>query len=162
VKLIRADKGQFVFHVGNREKVLLFEILKLYPLVPASHQRLSKTAQGPAQDENQRLLEEALAEQRRENRKHVLAMLAGPQRFRKTETGFELALSPPQAKWLLQVLNDVRVGCWLALGAPEDLDLPRLDETNAGFVVAMEAAGFFESAIVDAFSGKSPARRGEG
>jgi hypothetical protein len=161
VKLIRADKDRFFFRIGKPEKALLFEILRFFPLVPSSHQRLSKTARGPAQDENQRLLEEALTEQRRENRKNVLAMLAEPQRFRETETGFQFALSAPQAEWLLQVLNDVRVGSWLALGEPEDLDAPRVDETNAPFVLALEAAGYFESILVDAFGESPPTRRGK-
>jgi hypothetical protein len=152
VKFLRASHDRFIFHVGKREKALLFETLGLYPLVPPARQRLSRTAQGPGRDENQRLLEDALADHRAANRKRVLAMLDEPQRFRETKTGFEFALSPAQAEWLLQVLNDVRVGSWIALGEPDDLDLLKLDETNASSIVALEGAGYFEAMLMAGLS----------
>ena len=65
-------------------------------------------AAGP--EANQQLLDEALAEQRAENKKQVQALLADPRRFEHTETGARLSLSPAEVEWLLQVLNDIRVG----------------------------------------------------
>ncbi len=147
MKLIRADKDRFTFGLGKREKGLLFQILQLYPLVPPAHHQLSKSGEGQADAENQRLLEEALAEQRRENRRHVLAMLNEPTRFRETD-----------AEWLLQVFNDVRVGSWLALGEPEELEIPEVNQTNASYVLAMESAGYFQSALLDALGVKNPPR----
>lgn len=110
MKLIRVNKTKFVFELGRKEKALLCQLLDLYPLVPASHHRISESAQGDEADEKQRLLEETLAAQRQENKRQVLAMLNEPGRFTPTESGFRLALSPQQMDWLLQVLNDVRVG----------------------------------------------------
>jgi hypothetical protein len=156
VKLIQADQDQFVFHLGNREKRLLFEILKLYPLIPAAYPRVSKSAKDLAQKASQHLLEEALAAQRRESKKQVLAMLHEPARFRQTESGFRLTLSPPQMEWLLQVLNDIRVGSWINLGSPDTEQgekLP-LDEETAPHLWVMEAAGHFEMALLDATSGR--------
>jgi hypothetical protein len=150
VKLLRASKNGHVFHLGQREKQLLLETLKLYPLVPASHHRLSKDDQGPNADEDQHMLEEALAEQRQENRRQALAMLNEPQRFRETETGFELRLTPSQVEWLLQVLNDVRVGSWLALGEPEPGEEPELTKQNVKYRLAMELCGLFESVLLAA------------
>jgi len=150
VKLIRANKSGHVFHLGQREKQLLLETLKLYPLVPASHHHLSKRGKGPNADENQRLLEEALAEQRQDNRRQVLAMLNEPQRFRATKSGFELRLTPAQVEWLLQVLNDVRVGSWLALGQPEQGEEPELTKQNVKYCLGMELCGLFESALLAA------------
>ena len=159
MKLIRADKDNFVFALGRREKRLLFELLKLYPLVPAAHHRLSKTAKAGKNDENQRLLDEALAAQREENKRQVLAMLNEPGRFKETESGSRFALSPPQMDWLLQVLNDVRVGSWIALGSPDTEAGEKItvnDETAPHYWV-MEAAGFFEMALVEALSGQESA-----
>ena len=34
-------------------------------------------------------------------------------------SGLQLTLSGPEIEWLLQVLNDVRVGSWIALGSPD-------------------------------------------
>ena len=162
MKLIRGDKDRFTFGISKREKDLLFQILQLYPLVPPAHHRLSKSDERQAHEENQRLLEEALAEQRRENRRHLLAMLNEPTRFRETESGMRFTLTASEMEWLLQVLNDVRVGSWLALGEPEELDIPEVTQTNAPYVLAMESAGYFESALLDALGVKNPPFRGEG
>ena len=158
MKLIRADKEQFVFEIGRREKHLLFEILRLYPLIPVAHQRLSRSNRAVKDNENQRLLEESLAAQRAENRKHVLAMLDGPQSFKEVTSGYRFTLSPPQIEWLLQVLNDVRVGSWLALGSPDTEkggQIP-LNKETAPQVLAMEAAGSFEMVLIEAMSGQMP------
>lgn len=150
MKLIRSDKNGCVFQLGRREQQLLLATLELYPLVPASHHRLSRRSKGAKADENQRLLEEALAEQRRENRRQVQTMLGEPQRFRESKSGFELLLTPAQVEWLLQVLNDVRVGSWLALGEPEQGEEPAITEQNAKYLLALDVCGLFESVLLAA------------
>ncbi len=162
MKLLRTDHNQLIFQLGKGEQQMFLDIIKLYPLVPPAHHRLRKWTPTVLRDDSQRLLEDSLAVHRAENRRHVLAMLNEPQRFRETEAGFELALSPAQAEWLLQVLNDVRVGSWLALGEPDDLDAPKIDENNAAYVMAMEAAGYFEATLVESFGERSFTRCGEG
>lgn len=159
MKLIRTGKDTFVFALGRREKRLLFELLKLYPLIPPSHHRLSKSTKAGDDDDNQRLLEEGLATQREENKRQVLTMLNEPARFKETESGFRFALSPPQMEWLLQVLNDVRVGSWINLGSPdtEQDEQLALTEETAPYYWVMQAAGFFEMALVEAMSGQRPA-----
>lgn len=74
MKFIRQYQDAFTFEVSGREKSWLLAILKLFPLVPLSHHRLSKTTKLPDQEANQRLLEESLKAQRDENQKLVLAM----------------------------------------------------------------------------------------
>jgi len=150
VRFVRTGKNGHVFHFSLREKQLLFETLKLYPLVPASHPRLSKGKATPQSDENQRLLEDSLAEQRAENRRQMLAMLNDAERFREVKTGFELALAPGDLEWLLQVLNDVRVGSWLKLGEPEQGSEPEVNSRNAKYLIAMELGGMFESVLLSA------------
>ena len=150
MKLLRSGKSGLVFQLGPREKQLLLDTIELYPLVPASHHSLTKEGDAPAPDEDQRLLEESLAEQRRENRKQVQAMLEKPRRFRETKTGFELTLAPSEVEWLLQVLNDVRVGSWLALGEPEQGEEPKVTKENANYLLAMEVSGMFQSFLLAA------------
>ncbi len=150
MKLIRSDARGFVFHFSKREKQLLLQTLQLYPLVPAAHHRLARSAESPEELERQRLLEEALAEHRRENRRQVQAFLEEPRRFVEVESGFQLALSAPQVEWLLQVLNDIRVGSWLALGEPEPGEEPQPDRHNAHCLLALEACGLVESVLLAA------------
>ena|ERR1041385_3300780 len=149
MKLLRANPDQFVFQIGQRERGMLAEVLRMYPLVPPAHYHLAPSGQ-PAEGDTQRLLDEALAEQRRENREKVQAMLDAPGRFRETSRGLELNISPAQIEWLLQVLNDVRVGCWLQLGEPDDVELPPLERPAALYWVAMEFCGLWESLLLAA------------
>jgi len=150
MKLLRSNNKGCVFQIAPREKQLLLATLDLYPLVPASHHRLCKQGDGPNAEENQRLLEEALAERRKNNRRQVQVMLNEPQRFRETKSGLEFTLTPAQVEWLLQVLNDVRVGSWLALGEPEQGQEPAVTKANAKYLIAMEICGVFESALLAA------------
>ena len=145
--LIRTDKHGLLFHLGSQEKQLLLDVVKLYPLVPASHHHLSKQGNGAKPDENQRLLDEALAEQREDNRRQIQALLDAPRRFHATKSGVEFRLARAEVDWLLQVLNDVRVGGWLALGEPEPGEVPKVTEQNVKHHFAMEASGLFESAL---------------
>lgn len=150
MKLIRQNGDSFTFFVMNQEKELLFHILNLYPLVPPAHHQLSRSVENPAQDENQRLLDEALNEHRKENRKQVQSMLNEPACLRQAESGFNLTLTRPRVEWLLQVFNDLRVGAWLALGKPDDLDNIQLDRTNEPYVLTLESAGYFEASLLSA------------
>jgi hypothetical protein len=156
VKLIRTQREKFVLEISRQEKNLLCEVLNLYPLTPATHYHLSKTAQGEKQDENQRLLEESLAAQREENQKNVQAILNEPGHFQTTGGQCQLTLSWPETEWLLQVLNDVRVGSWIALGSPDtetDEEIPLNDET-APRLRSMELAGAFEMVFLNALTAR--------
>jgi hypothetical protein len=161
VKLVTADEKQFSFQMDRREKHLLFQVLRLYPLVPVAHHRLSRSVERP---EDQVLLEAALAAQRREHQKLVLAMLQSKSRFRENQQGYRFSLQPAQMEWLLQVLNDVRVGSWLALGSPDGLAkaFADLDEKTAPHFYAMEVAGFFQMVLLAAVNGGEGKTKTEG
>jgi len=145
VKLIRVTKSNFLFHLGKREKHLLTQVLLLYPRIPPATFRLSKSGKLPDAEANQRLLEESLAEQREQNRKTLQAFLTDPRRFTDTESGSRLSISPSELEWLLQILNDVRVGSWIILGSPEQaMEFKLLNEKTAADFWAMEMSGQFQ------------------
>lgn len=158
MKLVRVKGEYSVFEISKREKRLLSEVLKLYPLIPATHHRLSKKPKTTKENENQRLLEESLAAHRKENRKLVLAMLNEPERFQTKASGYHLTLSRSEIEWLLQVLNDVRVGSWIALGSPETLYGKNisLGDKTAPHIRSMEIAGGFEMIFLSSLSGRIP------
>lgn len=151
MNLLKREKNRFTFHLPKREKQLLLAVLGRYPLVPARHQPLSKSAAPDRNESNQRLLDEALAEQRQENRRRLRTLLEDTRHFRKAQTGWHLVLSGSEVEWLLQVLNDVRVGSWVLLGAPAD-DLWNFDlnEQTAPHAWTMEVAGWYEAALLEA------------
>ena len=149
MKFVGAHKGKFGFQISHQEKRLLFRVLKLYPLVPASYQRLSRTGEKP---EDQQLLEEALAAQRSKNKKQLQAMLKAKSRFRRNKNGWRFSLKPEQMNWLLQVLNDIRVGSWLQLGSPDGPGeiLTTVDDKTAHYFWAMEVCGHFQMVLLAA------------
>ena len=153
MNLIRRTGRNFVFHISPREKRLLFEVLALYPLIPADHHKVSRTAAAKESAENQKLLEEALAERKRENKRALLAMLDGERRLKETGDGHHLTLGRSEMEWLLQVLNDIRVGSWLALGEPDERKARPLkpNAENLRHYAALEFCGLFQMALLDAF-----------
>jgi hypothetical protein len=142
VKLLRVENERYFFRLGHDEKALFEFLLRLYPVIPSTHQALSKSAAN--KDENQRLLDEALAEQRKENKQHVETLLKDTGHFKETESHIEMNLTAGEIEWLLQVLNDVRVGHWILLGSPEEHPRFDPDAENAAYVLTMGFAGTFQ------------------
>ena len=159
MKLIRSSKARFVFEISAQEKHLLFEVLSLYPLVPPTHHRLNKSSQMNSRDENQRLLEESLLSQRKENQKLVTRLLNKPENFEATADGLRFTLTRAEIETLLQALNDVRVGSWIALGSPDLEERPQLaiNEKTARHLWAMELAGEFEMFFLSTVDGRDSA-----
>ena len=157
MKLIQRDRETFLFHISKREKGLLFEVLKLYPLIPIAHHRISRTTAAPRVMESQKLLEGALADSSRENKRQLLAMLNQESRLQETDGAHRLTLSAAQMEWLLQVLNDIRVGSWLILGEPDEKKGKpiELNDENARYYAAMEFCGLFQMTLLDAFQQSS-------
>ena len=149
MKLVPTPGARLLFHLDRQEAFLLPQILQLYPRIPPAHQALSRTGRIPHPEANQQLLNEALAEQRAENRQQVLALLADRQRFAPTKTGGRLSLAPAEVEWLLQVLNDIRIGSWIQLNEPEATP-PKLDNVSVRDLLFMEIAGFFELQLLAA------------
>ena len=157
MKLIQRDGESFLFHISKREKGLLFEVLKLYPLIPIAHHRVSQTAAAPRVTESQKLLESALADRTRENKRQLLAMVNRETHPQESDGVHRLILSASQMEWLLQVLNDIRVGSWLILGEPDEKKGKpiELNDQNARYYAAMEFCGLFQMTLLDAFQQSS-------
>lgn len=155
MKIVRRQKEKLLFEFSHQEKNLLLAILKLFPLVPKAYHRLSKNGEIPGHDENQRLLEESLDAQQHENRQLLAALLDDAGRFKPCAAGFRFSLARSEIEWLLQVLNDVRLGSWIALGSP---DLEREDQLAVTIqtlphLQRMELAGRLEMFFLNAISG---------
>jgi hypothetical protein len=154
VRLLRVENGNYVFRLGKGEKELLAVVLGLYPVIPAAHQPISKST-ALANKTNQRLLDEALAEQRSENKKLAASFLADARRFQETESSTRMTMAPAEIEWLLQVLNDIHVGSWILAGEPDE-DSPGLipTEKNARHIGAMELARWFQLDLLAALNQK--------
>lgn len=152
MRISRPAPDRLVLSLGKREAHLLLTTLRAYPVQTSRRPTLTKNGRLPDQEASEHLLAEALTEQRREHRARLEAFLADPQRLENTDKGYSLSLSLADAEWLLQVLNEIRVGTWIKLGAPEDR-LPRLSVANARDVWTMEVSGYFETHLLEGLTG---------
>ncbi len=143
---------RLTFAISPREESLLLAMLRLYPALENSHHRLSRDPASAGSSE-QRLLEESMAQLQAAHRRKVDNLFLTPQRFFKdAPAGRQLVLTGEQLEWLLQVLNDIRVGSWVRLGCP-DLEKPGpLEPTraNARALQAMHISGQFQSDLLEA------------
>lgn len=150
--LLQASKDKLVFRMGESERSLLTTLFELYPRVPSAAGLSSRGGKPRHTKDTEALLEEALVEQRAETRKRLKTFLEEARRFEKAEKGWKFSLTELEADWLLQVLNDIRVGSWVALGSPEErLDV--LNEKNMRDFWAMEISGRFEMILLEALRG---------
>jgi hypothetical protein len=152
MKLIHKDDQKAVFHLSKREKGTLLEVLKLYPVLTASFQSLSKSADPEKLRADQELLELSLIEHKELNRQFLQKLFASPDRLHESAAGWRLTLEAGEVDWFLQVLNDIRVGKWHLAGCPDESAGRPLKMTagNLGHLWAMEVAGSFQWQIIEA------------
>lgn len=156
MKFLRSRNEKFVFSLNRVEHRILQDILQLYPLVPGSHQKLSKSLHNQQLAEAQQLLDEALAEQRASHKGQIEKWLKAKGRFRRTKTSVSLYIPHQDTDWLLQILNDIRIGSWLLLGSPGDRPDPdEIDPELHPVWAAMEVTGIFQMALLHALERQS-------
>ena len=155
MKRVGADDRAVIFQLRAPEHEALLDLLQTYPVVPPAHQSVSRELNDTHTADYQCLLDEALAEQRTANQKHLHAWLNTPERFKQNKAGFRFTLERTDSEWLLQVLNDIRVGHWLRLGSPEpgELKPQRLDPQQRPAWLMMEMSGYFQMSILEAVGG---------
>lgn len=147
MKLVRSQGDDLIFRLGRREKSLLLELLALYPRVPGNYQPASKA--GTTSAETEQLLHDSLAEERQSSRQRLKQFVTDRDRFREDEQGVLLCVTAAEYEWLLQVLNDIRVGSWIKLGAPEkNLDQLVPNEQTMPDLWAMELSGYFQAGLL--------------
>jgi len=143
----------YLFQISPREKEWLVATLKLYPVLDAGYHQISKNKKTAKAE--QQLLEDSMAEQKRELRGKLDKFLQTPGRFASDNEDGDLrfTVTAEQCEWLLQILNDVRVGSWAKLGQPEMEKAPALavNPDQARLVAAMEMSGYFQMALLQAF-----------
>lgn len=152
MKLISRDEHRYLFLIGKVEREMFFSLLRRYPVLIAGHFRARHPPKTDEARKNQDLLEEALAEQQKENRKQVETLLGETGRFTETDFGHTFSLNHSEFEWLLQVLNDIRVGSWIQLGEPgpeTEVELP-VTEQNIQLTWARDLAELFQFSLLAA------------
>jgi hypothetical protein len=113
--LKREADGRLVFRFERTEREMFTRILDLFPVQQGAMREIMDNVN--AQD----LLEKALREQRNKLREEGERLvrangeLAIDAEFNEF---WDLKLSEVEIEWVLQMLNDVRVGIWTQIGSP--------------------------------------------
>jgi hypothetical protein len=152
VKLLKRDDTHLSFLIGKREREMFFSLLQRYPVLLAAHYSHRHPPKTEESKKNQDVIQEALAEQQKENRRQLEQLLAQPGRFVENDLGFTFRLTDSEIEWLLQVLNDIKVGSWVQLGepGPHKPDSTPLTEQTMSLYWSMEIAGLFQHTLLEA------------
>jgi len=149
VKLLQKTAEGFIFQTNAKEKALLKQILNCYPILPISYTKDRHRASGQPPETDRHLLDEALAQQKKETAAWV-ARLFHDDQLMGSVSAERVYLEQAHLEMLLQVLNDLRVGSWVLLGSPDEKVRPKLSPTNARHFWIMELAGHFETLLLRA------------
>lgn len=152
--LSESKGGQFIFQFDPTEFELFAELLKQYPLVEPSHFELSKSADPDEIADDQQFLEETLSSEKRQTRRELHALLEDESRRKTTEEDVFLRISAEEGEWLLQVINDLRIGSWIGLGCPDEKQENQLELTPeiAPLFWTIRFAGYCQSVLLDALN----------
>ncbi len=147
---------RFQIDVSERERDLLRELLKLYPLVPETQDNHPGSGLAPL-PQSAPLLREALASHRQEAGSALRKILEGFTPNPDSKDRWHGRLSRSELEILLQGLNDIRVGSWMRLGSPdfESKTQMEINSQNAHYFWAMELCGAYLSAILHGLSGQT-------
>jgi len=148
MKLVTHSGESWCFQLDQYEARHLRGLLKKFPISPAVRPELSKSDDGPGAAEREKMLKESLAGHRKQLKRLALDLL-GETNWQPSPEGHLLTLTCESREILLQILNDIRLGCWQALGEPEDLDEPVPSLQMAGPRALMDLAGYFEMNLLD-------------
>lgn len=113
--LLRQEGDRFVFRFERPEREMFSQILDLFPAQKGSMRPIG------GKEEAQKILEQALDEQRgklREESRRLLRKQGSLAIDKEFNEFWDLSISAEELEWLLQMLNDVRVGLWVDLGCP--------------------------------------------
>jgi hypothetical protein len=147
--LLNVTEHYLLFELSGRQKEILERLLGKYPVANSRFNSISRTVDESELEEEQNMLDEALAETRKENRRQIGNFLREPGRFAEQEDGWHMKIRPVQVAWLLQVFNEIRVGYWHELGCPEEEDAKLTAET-AEKIFFMELCAHFQMVLISA------------
>jgi hypothetical protein len=153
VRLLPSKDDRLVFQFSATERDLFLAAVSFYPLLNPDYHRLTKNATAdPKLAAEEKVLRDAMEEQRRENKKLLAEFIDSIDWKKSKEDKFRISLTPEQVDWLLRILNDVRVGAWDIIGRPNQQERSQIDlqSKNSHYYGVMELSGSFQSAFLHA------------
>ena len=104
--------------------------------------------------ERQEMLETALKEQRDDNIKVIAGWMRDDKRWKENPDKIHQAwtISLDEAERLLAHLNDLRIGAWIILGKPEDMEFEALqpNKQRLPWISLLFTSGMLQEALCEA------------
>ena len=150
MKLLRQQRDGWEYELNPHEALCLRALIREFPLTPATAARITRTESSRPAAERERLLNESLAEHRQELKRKAMKLVAAGN-LKAGRAGWRLRLNSEEREILMQLLNDIRIGSWHALGEPENLEAqpPQPSEKELSLHSLMQLAGFFEFKLLN-------------
>ena len=156
MKVIRQEGGQFELQMEEAEWESFSNLLSQYPLTPADHHSLnSKTNPDPDLKESDQWLRDSVSNHQTDREIQINKWI---QSIKPVDTDAEITypvpFDPERADWLIEILNDLRVGSWMSLDCPttEDLTSKSWESKDWPRIWTMEASGMYQSILLQALS----------
>ncbi len=152
MKIFEKNHSALIIELDATETKLLKHILSDYPLAPNESRRLSAFADADELQEHTRLLQSSLNEHTRANRAKLQHWMASPETWQPRQNRTLLTIKTKDRNWLLQILNDLRIGSWQKLHCPgqEELAAVELHPESAYPLWTMEISGLLQTLILNA------------
>ena len=149
MKLVKEANAVCLYQMDPQEAAMLQGLVKNFPFTAMQEGEISRTEATPEALERDKLLNESLVEYR-ESLTTLAAQLVAPERFKPQAKGVVMTISSEERERLLQILNDIRVGCWNALGQPASLEPPASGATDHEhkYFALLNLAGYFEHSLL--------------
>ena len=149
MKLLKKSEGNWRYALHQNEFDLLCHLLNKFPYTESVPAKISKTDKDSKSVEREKLLNESMAEHRKELKRQAVNLIAG-NKLKISKKRYLLTLTAEDREVMLQILNDIRVGCWVALGQPESLELQELNDSprKLRYRSIMNLAGYFEHHLI--------------
>ena len=152
MKCIRKGEGRFDMALEEGEWLALKDLVTQYPKTPSDHHSLtSEDNPDPDLKDSDEWLKENGAVHQGERHRQIKAWIKTIHPFKQEGvTTYTIEFEPEKADWLIEILNDIRVGCWLSLGCPSPEDLTGADWKKEDWPTlwSMELSGMYQSVLL--------------
>ena len=150
MRLVEANPQRTVIELSETEWTFFQELLHRYPLVPNEERELTRQSEGDEFDADTELLRTNLEDLTATNQKRLHEWLHNPATFTQSGDHGNLTIQASDRDWLLQILNDLRVGSWQQLGRPDTTAINELELGAKNFraLWCMELTGLLQSFLL--------------
>ena len=149
MRMLAHHERGWQYRLSQGEAHALRRLIGLFPSGASAAARITRTVTDPKAAEREKLLNASLIEHREELRRKAQHLIGG-QRLKIKRDRYVWSIDLDDREVLLQILNDIRVESWRALGQPEDLDRPtNPSESQQVHYDRMSLAGYFECNLLN-------------